>query len=286
MALRSALVDELGGDRADGTTIGPLYPEPWFDNLRYRLHGGRRHVDAVTARLALADGELPDWAREYDRFDSDYRAVAAQGGPIEYWLHNPTLYFEPPQLAALPDVARRRRRSARWSGDRPAAGRGHLALRPDARVRRHRAGPRPRRAAQPGGHPGARCPPTARPPSPSATTSVPFAELPTHAALVRDTACGRVVPRSRAAVQVGRSHHGGLRARSARRADRARREAPRSRSLDLARWVAQRPDDRVGMMADPAFRVANGAYFVAFIGSAITLVALHERLAARSVATG
>jgi hypothetical protein len=51
--------------------------------------------------------------------------------------------------------------------------------------------------------------------------------------------------------------------------------------VDLARWVVQRPGDFVGMMADPAFRVANGAYFVAFIGLAIALVALHERFAAR-----
>jgi hypothetical protein len=51
--------------------------------------------------------------------------------------------------------------------------------------------------------------------------------------------------------------------------------------LDLGRWVLERPDDRVGMMADPLFRVANGAYFVAFIGLAIALVALHERLAPR-----
>ena len=34
-------------------------------------------------------------------------------------------------------------------------------------------------------------------------------------------------------------------------------------------------------MADPLFRVANGAYFVAFIGFAIALVALHERFAPR-----
>ena len=51
--------------------------------------------------------------------------------------------------------------------------------------------------------------------------------------------------------------------------------------LDLARWVLERPDDRIGMMADPLFRVANGAYFVAFIGLAIALVALHELLAPR-----
>ena len=100
-AVRSAVVEELG-DRADGTTVGPLYAEPDLTNLRFALHGDAVDTSvAVTTRLRLPDDELPDWAREFDRFDSDYRAVAAQGGPIEYWLRNPTLYFEPPQLAAL-----------------------------------------------------------------------------------------------------------------------------------------------------------------------------------------
>ncbi|SHK29593.1 Broad specificity phosphatase PhoE [Pseudonocardia thermophila] len=98
VALRAALVAKLGHE--DG--IGPLYPEPFFDNLRYSLHG--ETVDttggAAPARLALPPGELPEWAREYDRFDSDFRAGAAAGNPIEYWLRNPTLYFEPPQIAA------------------------------------------------------------------------------------------------------------------------------------------------------------------------------------------
>ncbi len=102
VTLRAALVEHL----PDGPELGPLYPEPWFDNLRYSLHG--QVVDtsaAITARLALPDGEqpggrLPDWVREYDRFDTDYRSVAAAGGPIEYWLRNPTLYFEPPHVAA------------------------------------------------------------------------------------------------------------------------------------------------------------------------------------------
>ncbi|MDN5747270.1 MAG: hypothetical protein L0H64_01870 [Pseudonocardia sp.] len=97
VTLRATLVDALD----DGRDLGPLYPEPWFDNLRHSLHGrGADASDAVTARLALPDGELPDWAREYDRFDSDYRSVAAAGGPIDYWLHHPTLYFEPPHVAA------------------------------------------------------------------------------------------------------------------------------------------------------------------------------------------
>lgn len=94
--LRTAVAEHL----TDGVELGPLYPEPWFDNLRYSLHGrGTDPAEAVTERLTL-DGELPDWAREYDRFDTDYRAVAAQGSPIEYWLRNPTLYFEPPHVAA------------------------------------------------------------------------------------------------------------------------------------------------------------------------------------------
>ncbi|MBW0115157.1 histidine phosphatase family protein [Pseudonocardia abyssalis] len=93
VGLRAALVDA-------GIEPGPLHPDPWFDNLRYSLHGqGVDTSDAVTERLTLT-GDLPDWAREYDRFDSDYRSVAAAGGPIEYWLHNPTLYFEPPHVAA------------------------------------------------------------------------------------------------------------------------------------------------------------------------------------------
>jgi broad specificity phosphatase PhoE len=101
--LREALVAALGSDAGDaaGIVVGPLHPEPWFDNLRFALHG--RIVDTsegITARLALPAGELPDWAREYDRFDSDYSSAAAAGAPIEYWLHNPTLYFEPPHVAA------------------------------------------------------------------------------------------------------------------------------------------------------------------------------------------
>jgi broad specificity phosphatase PhoE len=99
--LRSALVEGLG-DGEDGTTVGPLYGEPDLTNLRFDLYGDVVDTSvAVTTRLRLPEGDLPDWAREFDRFDSDYRAVAAQGGPIDYWLRNPTLFFEPPQLAAL-----------------------------------------------------------------------------------------------------------------------------------------------------------------------------------------
>ncbi|GJF07151.1 histidine phosphatase family protein [Pseudonocardia sp. D17] len=99
VTLRAALLAE----GVDESQLGELYPEPHFDNLRFCLEG--EVVDtsvAVGARLALGTGTPePDWVREYDRFDSDYAAVAAAGGPIEYWTHNPMLYFEPPQLASL-----------------------------------------------------------------------------------------------------------------------------------------------------------------------------------------
>jgi broad specificity phosphatase PhoE len=97
VVLRETLVGAVG----PGVTVGELYPEPWFDNLRFALHG--EVVDAsvaVAARLALGDADLPHWAAEYARFDSDYREIAARGGPIGHWIHNPTLYFEPPQIAA------------------------------------------------------------------------------------------------------------------------------------------------------------------------------------------
>lgn len=97
VAVRASLAEGV----ADGVDLGPLCPEPWFDNLRYSRRGeGVDPSAAVTERLALTGDELPDWARELDRFDTDYRAAAAAGNPIEYWLRNPTLYFEPPQLAA------------------------------------------------------------------------------------------------------------------------------------------------------------------------------------------
>ncbi|MGQ0573719.1 MAG: hypothetical protein ACT4RN_05870 [Pseudonocardia sp.] len=97
-AVLTALGREHGPDHA--VDVGPLHPEPWFDNLRFALGGEVVDVQAaVAARLRLT-GELPDWARELDRFDTDYRAVAAAGGPIDYWVGRPTLWFEPPHLGA------------------------------------------------------------------------------------------------------------------------------------------------------------------------------------------
>ncbi len=94
VTVRAALVEGLADD------VGPLHPEPWFDNLRYSRRGESIDPSSAVAERLTLTGDLPDWAREYDRFDSDYRSVAAAGGPIEYWLHNPTLYFEPPHVAA------------------------------------------------------------------------------------------------------------------------------------------------------------------------------------------
>jgi hypothetical protein len=52
--------------------------------------------------------------------------------------------------------------------------------------------------------------------------------------------------------------------------------------VDLGRWAFDRPDDKIGMMADPWFLVFNGAYFVAFVGLAVALVALYAQLAPRT----
>jgi hypothetical protein len=52
--------------------------------------------------------------------------------------------------------------------------------------------------------------------------------------------------------------------------------------VDLGRLAFSDPDDRIAMMADPTFRLFNGGYFVAFIGLAIALIALHERLSPRT----
>jgi broad specificity phosphatase PhoE len=51
-------------------------------------------------RLALdPGGPVPDWVREYDRFDSNYGDGSKTGGPIDRWLTSTTRFFEPPQVA-------------------------------------------------------------------------------------------------------------------------------------------------------------------------------------------
>lgn len=99
VVLRRELLVALGeGSKVE---VGPLYPEPWFDNLRYSVAGESLDTNvAMARRLRLPEGDLPDWARELDRFDTDHRAVAAAGGPIEFWFGTPTTFFEPPSLTA------------------------------------------------------------------------------------------------------------------------------------------------------------------------------------------
>ncbi|RZT84468.1 broad specificity phosphatase PhoE [Pseudonocardia sediminis] len=97
VVLRRELLAALGD--ASGVDVGTLYPEPWFDNLRISIEGESLDANvAMARRLRLPDGELPDWARELDRFDTDHRAIAAAGGPIEFWVSTPTTFFEPPNL--------------------------------------------------------------------------------------------------------------------------------------------------------------------------------------------
>lgn len=96
--LLAALGDDAVGDQAK-IEVGALYPEPWFDNLRFSVDGEPLDANvAMARRLRLPDSEYPDWARELDRFDTDHRAVAAAGGPIEFWVRTPTTFFEPPNL--------------------------------------------------------------------------------------------------------------------------------------------------------------------------------------------
>jgi hypothetical protein len=84
ITLRAALVEALGGEQVDDTTVGPLYPNGDIGNLHFALNGAVVDMSvAITARLALPEGELPDWARECDRFDTEYRAAARAGGPRE-----------------------------------------------------------------------------------------------------------------------------------------------------------------------------------------------------------
>jgi hypothetical protein len=51
--------------------------------------------------------------------------------------------------------------------------------------------------------------------------------------------------------------------------------------LDLGRLVLMNPADKMAQMTDPAFRVVNGLYFVAFIGLVVTLVAVYGKTADR-----
>ncbi len=100
VALRAALVDALDGGPARAVEVGRLNAEPWLDNIRFSLHGEVVDTSAAVIERSGLDGDPPDWAREVDRFNAGDDAEQKAGGPIEYWMHNPTLYLEPPHLAA------------------------------------------------------------------------------------------------------------------------------------------------------------------------------------------
>jgi hypothetical protein len=53
-------------------------------------------------------------------------------------------------------------------------------------------------------------------------------------------------------------------------------------ATDLALLALMNPQDRIAQMLDPVFRVVNAAYFVAFVGLAIGLVAVHGATAERT----
>ncbi|MCW2631470.1 MAG: Phosphoglycerate mutase [Pseudonocardia sp.] len=104
--LRASLVAELAEDAR--TTIGALEVDPLFDSLQFLFDGAARESTGVAAaRVRLRESSddrpgadrLPDWAAEYDRFDTDLGEAARAGGPIDRWMTATTLHFEPPQVA-------------------------------------------------------------------------------------------------------------------------------------------------------------------------------------------
>ena len=186
-ALRSALVDELGGEQVDGTTVGPLYVEPDLTNLRFDLHG-----DVVDTRSPSPPG-------------CGCPTASCRTGPASSTASTATTATSRRRAArSSTGCATRRCSSSRRSSPRCGCG-GRVAAfgalagdRPLLVVATSHSGPMRAIVATAIGHdPGephnledvrVRCPPTARPPWPSATTSSPFAELPTMPPWFRDTA--------------------------------------------------------------------------------------------------
>lgn len=100
--LRETLLAELG-PRAGSVGVGPLVPDARFDSLQFLLGDTARESSGVAAhRLRLREEHpgdaAPDWAAEYDRFDSDYGDGSRAGGPIDRWMTSTTRHFEPPQV--------------------------------------------------------------------------------------------------------------------------------------------------------------------------------------------
>jgi broad specificity phosphatase PhoE len=103
VTLRAALVRALDEELAagHGLVVGDLEPDAHFDSLQFLYDGEARESSAVAARRRALDPDrpAPDWALEYDRFDSNYGEASRAGGPIDRWLTSTTRHFEPPQLA-------------------------------------------------------------------------------------------------------------------------------------------------------------------------------------------
>jgi broad specificity phosphatase PhoE len=74
-----------------------------FDSLQFLHDGAARESSGVAAHRLHVEtngAAVPDWARAYDRFDTDYGAGSRLGGPIDRWMDLVSLHFEPPQVVA------------------------------------------------------------------------------------------------------------------------------------------------------------------------------------------
>jgi broad specificity phosphatase PhoE len=101
VTLREVLLAELGPDT--DVSVGDLAPDARFDSLQILYAGEARESSGVAKhRLGLEndEGDLPDWARAFDRFDTDFGAGSKLGGPIDRWMVSTDLFFEPPQVIA------------------------------------------------------------------------------------------------------------------------------------------------------------------------------------------
>ncbi|GLZ52067.1 hypothetical protein [Actinomycetospora sp. NBRC 106378] len=140
VTLRATVVEALGDDH--GLVLGGLEPDTHFDSLQFFHDGAARESSGVAKdRRALdpGSGADPDWALEFDRFDTNYGELSKAGGPIDRWLTSTTLRFEPPQIAVY----------RLWAGIIALAARNEIAL-----VSTHSGPMRAFVAAAIGGDPG------------------------------------------------------------------------------------------------------------------------------------
>jgi broad specificity phosphatase PhoE len=98
VTLREVLLAEFGP--GTDVTVGDLVPDARFDSLRFLHEGQARESSGVAKDRRGLSGELPDWARAFDRFDTDFGAGSKLGGPIDRWMTSTDLFFEPPQVIA------------------------------------------------------------------------------------------------------------------------------------------------------------------------------------------